>query len=209
MCIRDRVNGSESQDKNMYDNLLAEKKNSLFEDYIDLFRSAVDDAVSINDEQIDGSAIEDYIETLKNIAKDEGLKDVFSKCTLFNDYRFDIAEPDTLKQLIGHVLVIISNVEYRETINRYIDINALKALLFDLESQYQKALELYNKKKWTNSLMVEINKRLQYHSSAPALPDVSFYTIATNRHKRTKFKLLCSYITVSYTHLTLPTNSRV
>lgn len=42
--------------------------------------------------------------------------------------------------------------------------------------------------------MAEINKRLQYHSSAPALPDVSFYTIATNRHKRTKFKLLCSYI---------------
>lgn len=63
----------------MYDNLLAEKKNSLFEDYVDLFRNAVDDAVSINDEQIDGSAIEDYIETLKNIAKDEGLKDIFSK----------------------------------------------------------------------------------------------------------------------------------
>ena len=62
----------------MYDNLLAEKKNSLFEDYVDLFRNAVDDAVSINDEQIDGSAIEDYIETLKNIAKDEGLKDSFS-----------------------------------------------------------------------------------------------------------------------------------
>lgn len=188
------VNGSENQDKNMYDNLLAEKKNSLFEDYFDLFRSAVDNAVCINDEQIDENAIKDYIETLKNIAKDEGLKDVFSKCTLFNDYRFDIAEPDTLKQLIGHVLAIMSNVEYRETINRYIDINALKALLFDLESQYEKALEQYNKKKWANSLMTEINKRLQYHSSAPALPDVSFYTIATNRHKRTKFKLLCSYI---------------
>lgn len=132
------VNGSENQDKNMYDNLLAEKKNSLFEDYFDLFRSAVDDAVCINDEQIDENAIKDYIETLKNIAKDEGLKDVFSKCTLFNDYRFDIAEPDTLKQLIGHVLAIMSNVEYRETINRYIDINALKALLLTWKANMKK-----------------------------------------------------------------------
>lgn len=188
------VNGNESQDKNMYDNLLSEKKNSLFEDYIDLFRSAVDDAVSISDEQVDSNAVEGYIETLKNIAKDEGLKDIFSKCIFFNDYRFDIAEPDTLKQLIGHVLAIMGNVEYRETIDRYIDINSLKALLFDMESQYEKALEVYNKKKWANSLMAEINKSLQYHSAAPALPDVSFYGIATNRHKRTKFKLLCSYI---------------
>jgi len=42
--------------------------------------------------------------------------------------------------------------------------------------------------------MAEINKRLQYHSSTPVLPDANFYIIATNRHKRTNFKLLYSYI---------------
>lgn len=188
------VNGNESETKNTYDSMLAEKKNSLFEDYIEPFRNAVNDIISINSIEEDNALVDDYLRVLKTTAKDENIKDCFSKCKLFDDYSFDIAKPDTLKTLISSVLFILDNTEYKSIIDSYLNRSDLRALLLGLENELEKALEIYNKKRWANMLMQDINKQLQYSSSTESIPDISYSKIASNRIKRTRFLELCSAI---------------
>jgi Fe-S cluster assembly ATPase SufC len=188
------VNGNENDSKNTYDSMLAEKKNSLFEDFIELFRDAVNDIISINSIEEDNIIVDDYLRVLKATAKDESLKDCFSKCKLFHDYSFDIAKPDTLKTLISSVLFILDNIEFKTIIDSYLNRSDLQALLLRLENELEKALELYNKKRWANMLMQDINKQLQYNSSTESIPDISYSKIASNRIKRAKFLELCYVI---------------
>lgn len=184
----------EEKEKIEFDNTLSHKKNSLFEEYIDLFKAAVDDIVSINDTSTDERDVENYIETLKRVAKNEDLKDVYSKCTLFNEYSFEIHKPEGLGKVISAVLLLLDNVEFKSTIDKHIDRKKLIDLLLDLDTQYNRALDEYNKKKWANQIMDSIHKALSFHSSVTPIPDISFNDIATNIIKRTKFKELWTAI---------------
>ena len=184
----------EEKEKIEFDNTLSHKKNSLFEEYIDLFKSAVDDIVSINDTSTDERNVENYIETLKRVAKNEDLKDIYSKCALFNEYSFEIHKPEGLSKVISAVLLLLDNVEFKSTIDKHIDRKALIDLLLDLETQYNKSLDEYNKKKWANHIMDSIHKALSFHSSVTPIPDISFNDIATNIIKRAKFKELWTAI---------------
>lgn len=184
----------EAKEKIEFDNTLAHKKNSLFEEYIDMFKSAVDDIIGINDTSADERNVENYIETLKKVAKNEGLKDIYSKCTLFNEYSFEIHKPEGLGKLINAVLLLLDNIEFKLTIDKHIDRKALIDLLLDLDTQYNKALDEYNKKKWTNHIMDSIHKDLSFHSSVTPIPDISFNDIAINIIKRAKFKELWTAI---------------
>lgn len=177
----------EDKEKIEFDNTLSDKKNSLFEEYIGMFKAAVGDIVSINDTSVDERNVEIYIEALKKVAKEEGLKDVFSKCTLFNEYSFEIHKPEVLGNLIKSVLFLLENIEFRSTIDRYIDREALINLLLDLNNQYNQALDEYNKKEWANRIMEGIHNSLTFHSSATSIPNISFSDIATNIIKRAKF----------------------
>lgn len=188
------VRDTDNENRNIFDSMLAQKRNSLFEDYINEFKAVVDDIIPIDDVQQDDRKISEYLESLLAFANAENLKDIYSNCSLYLDYKFDIKKPDSLESLMDNVLELLANTEYKKLIDTYLDREKLITLLEVLYQEYEKIKEQIAIKEWANELMGEINKQLQFNSSSPRISALNFYDIAMNHLKRQKFEQVCNVI---------------
>ncbi|MFK8269529.1 PHP domain-containing protein [Capnocytophaga stomatis] len=164
------------------------KKHSLVSDtYLKEFKNVVIDIVGI-DIKANEKIVEDFLISLKENAFENDKRDVFSKCKLYDETKFDEVNLEGLKKLIDATQTLIDNNEYRDIIDKHILITNLKLLVVDLINKY-KEIDLSNrKKKWTNELIEDIKNGLTFHSTTVPIKEVDVIKIQKEKIKVYKFE---------------------
>lgn len=163
------------------------------EDYLYEFKTVLNDVMNIN-LYTDDREVEKYISTLIEAAEEADKRDAYSNTALFDESEFSISEDNVLTDLIGSVRQLIENIEYRELIDKYINISSLKSLAIELiELLWQKKYE-NKKKKLVNGLVREIKEILKLRSSAVQVEDVDLYRVALNKKKAQRFEEIVKHL---------------
>ncbi|WP_313199115.1 hypothetical protein [Rhizobium sp.] len=185
----DLVARNELEDERKFKDFLSEKTSLFSREYLANLQEAVGHMLEI-DLQSDLDAVEQYVSTLLNYARDTSRHDAFSKATLYNDEPFQQKNLLGLENLISSTKRLVSNVEYREIIDKHIPQASLRALYVELMMTYSLQKEGNLKKDWVNTAIQDIKGRLQRKSSAPSVTDVDLLRVATNKRAIAKFEEL-------------------
>lgn len=179
---------------------LQRTKSQFVDEYLSGFKVVLNDVMNI-DLRGDDKTVECYITSLLASAEEADRRDTFSNTALFDESEFPIRDDKVLSDLIASVRQVIANVEYREIINKYVDVSVLKQLAVELiELLWEKKLEK-KKKHLVNGLVRDIKESLKRRTSAIQIQDVDLYRITLNKKKVKRFseivKCLQSKATIS------------
>lgn len=185
----DLVARNELEDEKKFKDFLSEKTSLFSREYLADLQEAVGHMLEI-DLQSDLDSVEQYVSTLLSFARDSSRHDAFSKATIYNEEPFQQKNLSGLENLISSTKRLVSNVEYREIIDKHIPQAALRALYVELMMTYGAQKEGNLKKDWVNTAIQDIKGRLQRKSSAPSVADVDLLRVATNKRAVAKFEEL-------------------
>lgn len=186
------LNLKENEQKRLFDEMMTFQKSSLFEEYICEFKSVLDDILKNSTEREDETALENYVSSLLKYAQEEGLKDVYSNCALYNESLYSIVDNNELKRLIENIRNILDNETFKDIIDLHISRDGLKALYIKLIHIEIENISRNKRKSITNELTSEIQNQLRFNSSAGRISDIDFYKIAISQMKRKKFIEVCT-----------------
>lgn len=165
---------------------IARKKSTFADKHLTPFKTVLDDVLNI-DIRTNHRNVEDYLDTLLKSAEEAKKVDAFSKVGLFNETQFEVAEDKGLSNLIGSIRQLVENIEYREIIDKHVDINNLKFLALELiELLWSKAYER-KKRSLVNDVVRDIKSKLQLRTSATQIKDVDLYKVMIEHKKVSKF----------------------
>jgi ABC-type phosphate transport system ATPase subunit len=165
---------------------VSRKKSNFIDKYLNPFKNVLHDVVNI-DISTNRRKVDEYLQTLMKLAEETGKQDTFSKVALFNETQFDIGDEKVLNDLIHSVRQLIDNIEYKDIINKHVDINILQGLACDLiELLWSKTLE-GKKKSAVNDIVLEVKNRLKLRTAATQIKDVDLYKVMIEHKKVSKF----------------------
>lgn len=163
------------------------RKKSIFSDkHLAPFKAILDDVLSI-DTEVNKRKVSDYLDTLMKSAEEAQKFDSFSRTSLFNETLFDLGEHTSLTELVGSVRQLIENIEFRDIIDKHVDINSLRTLACELISiLWSKSYER-KKKGFVNDIIRDIKSKLQLKTSATQIKDVDLYNVMFEHKKLLRF----------------------
>lgn len=165
---------------------VARKKSTFADKHLGPFKAVLDDVLNI-DLGINRRRVENYLETLLKLADESEKLDAFSKVALFNESQYEVSPDKVLNELIGSVRQLIENIEYREIIDKHVEIDSLKSLACELiELLWSKAYER-KKKALVNDVVRDVKSKLQLRTSATQVQDVDLYKVLIEHKKASKF----------------------
>jgi len=165
---------------------VARKKSAFSDKHLALFKTVLDDVLNV-DLEINKRKVEDYLGSLLKLADEAEKLDAFSKVTLFNESQFEIGVDKVLNDLISSVRQLIENIEYREIIDKHVDVKSLKALACELiELLWSKAYEI-KKQGLVNDIVRDVKSKLQLRTSATQVKAVDLYKVLIEHKKASKF----------------------
>lgn len=164
-----------------------ERKRSVFVDeYLAGLKRVLDDVMNV-DLLAREREVENYIETLLKSAEETDRHDSFSNTSLFDEVEFPVGNTRTLAALIDSIRQVIENVEFRDIIEKHLELKALKNLTCELiEQLWQKTLE-YEKKKLVNGAVKDIKQGLRVRTSAVQVKDVDMYEVCLDKKRVKRF----------------------
>lgn len=172
---------------------VARKKSNFADKHLNPFKTVLDDVINV-DLIANRRKVDDYLETLLRQAEEASKRDAFSKVALFNETLFEIGEEKGLSDLISAVRLLIENIEYRELIDRHVNVNDLKALTCELiVLLWAKTLER-KKKSVVNDAVRDIKSKLKLRSSATQVKDVDLYKVMIDHQKVLKFNRIAKQL---------------
>lgn len=172
---------------------LQRKRSQFVENYLSGFKVVLNDVMSI-DLRADECEVEKYITSLLESAEEADKRDAFSNTALFDTSEFSISDENVLSDLIASVRQVIGNVEYREIIDKYVDIRSLKKLTIELiELLWEKKLDS-KKKNLVNGLVRDIKESLKRRTSAVQVQDVDLYRVTINKKKVERFSEIVKHL---------------
>lgn len=157
------------------------------------FKDIIADMCSV-DISLNKKDIEKYLNSLVKFANEEERRDVFSKASLYTQALFVIKDTKSLDGLIKSVETLIENQEYREIINKNLDINSLKSLIVDLAFEAKKLSKNNFIKEKVNEVVSEIQQKLQVKTTSNRIEDVDLKEYLVNQDKIKKFNQLCDLV---------------
>jgi len=182
----DLVARDDAEDERKFKDFLSEKTSLFSREYLADLQEAVGHMLEIN-LQSDLDSVEEYVSTLLTFARDTSRHDAFSKAAIYNDEPFQQKNLTGLENLISSTKRLVSNVEYRATIDKHIPLIALKALYVELMVAYCTQNESNLKKDWVNAAIHDVKAKLHRKSSAPSITDVDLLRIASNKRAVARF----------------------
>lgn len=172
---------------------IARKKSSFADKHLGAFKTVLDDVLNV-DLGINRRKVDEYLETLLKLAEESEKLDAFSKVSLFNESQFEVGIDKVLNDLIGSVRQLIENIEYREIIDKHVDVSNLKALACELiELLWSKAYER-KKKGWVNDIVRDVKSKLQLRTSATQVKEVDLYRVLIEHKKVSKFNEIANLL---------------
>jgi len=176
-----------------FNNEVQRKRSRFTEEYLSGFKVVLNDVMNV-DLHANERAVEEYVSSLLKSAEEADRKDAFSKTALFDESEFPTSDDRVLIDLIGSVRQVIENVEYREIIERHIDINSMKRLACELiELLWTKTFEK-KKKRLVNGLIRDIRNSLKIRTSAVQVEDVDLYRVSMDKKKVDRFSEIVKYL---------------
>lgn len=182
----------EAAAKEFADNIKT-KRSSIAEDFLKEFACVVEDVRDISLES-DEKQIEDYLSSLIKYAKEQDRVDSFAKCKIFSETQYTKRKLDRINELIGSVEKLISAREYREIIDKHVNVESLKALYQDLVRKAIQEKEASLKEEWVNSVVKKVKSALRIRSSSNEVNDIDLYDIQMNHIKVDAFSSLVNMI---------------
>ncbi|MGO2147758.1 PHP domain-containing protein [Halomonas sp.] len=172
---------------------VARKKSMFANKHLTPFKNVLDDVLNV-DVRVNQRKVEDYLSTLLKSAEEAEKFDTFSKVSLFNETQFEVAQDKGLGDLIGSVRQLVDNIEYREIIDKHIDVNNLKSLSVELiELLWEKAYER-KKRSFVNDVVRDVKSKLQLRTSATQVKDVDLYKVMIEHRKVSKFNQIAKLL---------------
>ena len=180
------VQRDDANNEREFNDDVARKKSTFADKHLGVFKTVLDDVLNV-DLGLNRRRVENYLETLLKLAEESEKLDAFSKVALFNESQFELGADKVLNDLIGSVRQLIDNIEYREVIDKHVDIDSLKSLVCELlELLWSKAFEK-KKKGLVNDIVRDVKSRLQLRTSATQVQEVDLYKILLEHKKALKF----------------------
>lgn len=143
------------------------------DNYLEEFKDVVNNMIEVNKDK-DELLIEEYIESLKKYASKKVDADNFGQAKLFNESPFSKEGTKNLDTLIGSLENIITNKQYYDQINKYLDFDSLKELIVEL-CDIRITLANQNKLKGiANEIIKSTQQNLRAKSSTPHIKQVNF-----------------------------------
>ena len=187
------VQKDDDTDKREFNIELQRKRSRFIEEYLSGFKVVLNDVMNV-DLGANERAVEEYVSSLLKSAEEADRKDAFSKTALFDESELQISDDRVLIDLIGSVRQVIENVEYRQIIERYIDINSMKRLACELiKLLWTKTFEK-KKKKFVNDLIRDVKRSLKIRTSAVQVEDVDLYRVSMDKKKVDRFSEIVKFL---------------
>ena len=114
-----------------FEESLTNKKSDIASNYLKPFSDVVDEIVDISIKD-DEKSVELYLQSLKKYAFESERADVYSKCKMFMEDKYQISKGDRTDEVIKAVLTLLENVEHQQIIIIHIICENLISLLLDL-----------------------------------------------------------------------------
>lgn len=179
--------------KREFNNELQRNRSRFIDEYLSGFKVVLNDIINV-DLRANDRAVENYVSSLLKSAEEADRRDAFSKTALFDESEFPISEDSVLTDLIGSVRQVIENNEYREIIDRHIDINSMKRLACELiELLWTKTFEK-KKKRLVNGLIRDIRENLKRRTSAVQVDNVDLYRVSMDKKKVARFTEIVKFL---------------
>ena len=183
----DLVARNEAEDEKKFKDFLSERTSIFSKDYLADLQRVVDDILDVYLDA-DVESVDRYVTSLLEYAQETSKHDSFSKAKIYSEDAFTKKNLNGLNELIASTKHLLRNVEYRQAIDKHIEISALEALYIDLMRTYCVEEEANGKKSWVNVLVQDVKAKLQRKSSAPKVAEVDLLKVALNQRKMEKFE---------------------
>lgn len=187
------LSSSADLDEKRFEEVLHNRCDSVAEEYLQPFKSVVDDVRNISIEKND-SKLDKYLSALVKAATEADKEDIFSKTKLFGETTFDDRDLEPLKKLINAVDVLIDNSAYRSLIDYFVDKSILIRLGIALRKQHIVEEELILKKRFLNDIIESIKSELRIKTAASPVPDIDFYNFLMDLKKIEKFNAIATAV---------------
>ena len=162
------------------------RRSNFVDEYLSGLRRILDEVMSI-DLKAGNLAVERYLSTLLASAEETDRQDAFSKAVLFGEVPFPLGDDKTLTSLIESVRQVVANREFRDVIERHVDLDSLKSLAIELiETLWARRLDR-EKKRLVNELVEDVKKGLRVRTSATQVEDVDLYHFCLDRCRVDRF----------------------
>lgn len=141
----------EAEDEKRFNNYLSQKQGLFSKDFLSGLQRVIEDVIDI-DLTGDQREVDQYVSTLLAFAKETEKHDSFSKARIYSDDPFPERNQKGLNDLIASTKNLISNVEFKETIDNHLKRVSLVSLYIDLMDVYAVREQVRLKKRWVNEL---------------------------------------------------------
>ena len=172
----------EDEDDRRFNRYLSQNQGLFSKDYLSGLQRVIEEVLDI-DLKEDERRVGDYVKTVLQFAGETEKHDSFSRARIYAEDPFPDRDQNGLRDLIASTKNLISNIEFRQTIDKHVALEGLVSLYLNLMRIYAAREELRLKKAWINELTQNIKAKLQIRSAAPKIADVDLYAVALNRHK--------------------------
>lgn len=156
------------------------------ENYLKELKEIVDIALKI-DFKSENIALEAYLESLLDYASKQDKMDIFSKCKLFNATSFEIDEDEELQNNIKAVDTLLSSNKYEKIINKYIEKDNMKTLLYEFINIAKKKQMTNNNYKYVNDIIKNIKEELEENSAVNQIKEFNIIKYAMYKQFIKKF----------------------
>ncbi len=176
-----------------FKNDVERRRSAFVGEYLSGLRRTLDEVSSI-DLLSNEKAVEKYVDTLLKSAEEADRKDAFSKVALFDEVDYPAGSSDTLKSLIESVRQIIENIEFREVVEKHVDVSSLRALACELiEMLWKKNLE-QAKRTQVNEIVREVKQSLRVRTAATQIDDFDAYGYCMDQRRIQRFSEIVRFL---------------
>lgn len=168
------VQHSEDAYKNDFENDVERRRSAFVDSYLAGLKRVVESVAEVDLDARDRE-VGRYVDTLLKSADEADRQDAFSRAALFDEVKFSLSSNNTLTSLIEAVRHVIATREFRDTVEKYVDINSLKSLLLELIELLHRRTLQNDKLKLVNDLVDEVRRELRLRTAATQVEDVDLY----------------------------------
>jgi len=176
----------EDEDDQRFNRYLSQNQGLFSKDYLSGLQRVIEDVLDIDLEE-DERSVGHYVATILQFARETEKHDSFSKAKIYAEDPFPDRDQNGLQDLIASTKNLVSNIEFRDAIDKHVAREDLVSLYVDLMRVYTWREEVRLKMAWINDLTQNIKAKLQIRSAAPKIADVDLYAVALNRRKVDRF----------------------
>lgn len=181
-----------NSEKTKFDELVNNEQTILLDQYLAPFKSLTNNVLEID--QFFDSGVDNYLNSLKEYAENQSLKDSYSKSKLFTETCFNANDNYDTRDIIKATLQLLETEHNRELVDEYLDRIALEKLLKALLHKRQIEYRQFKLKEEVDKIIEFTKSKLSEKSSLKSIKDINLYEIQKKRIIINEYNELCNQL---------------